>query len=188
MQKISHALLAPGLTISQWHPLQACVGEEARAFCLSIIKDTYGYDYRPDWHADLDSLSKGEESRYNPANGGAFFLVRNHDGDIIGTGGIYSMAHKPNFIELFGERYPDVAKVACMGRTYLKPEYRGNALSRTLVPMLETAATLNGYTHMTLDCEASAHRLRRHWESFGFTGFLINGSTAHYDRSIRSFS
>lgn len=189
MQKQPHALLAPGLTISQWHPSQKQAGEEARTFCLSVIKDTYGYEYRPDWHADLDSLTQGEKSRYNAVNGGAFFIIRNHDGDIMGTGGVYSMLHKPNFIELFGtSRYGDVSKIACMGRTYLKPEYRGNALSRTLVPMLETAAKTNGYTHMGLDCEASAERLRRHWESFGFTAFLIDGSTAFYDKSIQTSS
>ena len=189
MQKQPHALLAPGLTISQWHPSQKQAGEEARTFCLSVIKDTYGYEYRPDWHADLDSLTQGEESRYNAVNGGAFFIIRNHDGEIMGTGGVYSMLHKPNFIELFGTaRYGDVSKIACMGRTYLKPEYRGNALSRTLVPMLEMAAKNNGYTHMGLDCEASAERLRRHWESFGFTAFLIDGSTAFYDKSIQASS
>ncbi|TKW61651.1 MAG: GNAT family N-acetyltransferase [Blastochloris viridis] len=189
MQNPSHALLAPGLTISQWHPSQTQAGEEARTFCLSVIKDTYGYDYRPDWHADLDSFAKGEESRYSPANGGAFFIIRNHDGEIIGTGGIYSMVHKPNFIELFGkQRYGDVSQTACMGRTYLKKEYRGNALSRTLVPMLEMAAKANGYTRMSLDCEASADRLRRHWESFGFTDFLIDGPTAFYDKRIQTSS
>lgn len=184
MQNFGHPLLAPGLSISQWHPSQLKEGEEARTYCLSVIKDTYGYDYTPAWHADLDSLMKGEESRYNPANGGAFFIIRNESGEIVGTGGVYSMVHKPNFIALFGHRYQDVAKVACMGRTYLKKEYRGNGLSRTLEPMLELAAKANGYTHMNLDCEASADRLRRHWESFGFTAFLINGSTAHYDKLV----
>ena len=186
MHNPGHSLLAPGLTISQWHPSQLKEGTEARTYCLSVIKDTYGYDYRPDWHADLDSLTQGEESRYNPAKGGAFFIIRNHAGEIIGTGGIASMAYKPHFIELFGSRYQQPEKVAVMGRTYLKKEYRGNALSRTLVPMLEMAAVANGYTHMNLDCEAAADRLRRHWESFGFTTILINGSTAHYDKSVHN--
>lgn len=189
MHNASHAILAPGLTIGQWHPAQRQEGEAARAFCLSVIKDTYGYDYRPDWHADLDSLTKGEDSRYNPANGGAFFIIRNHAGEIIGTGGVSSMVHKPNFVQLFGaQRYGDVSQAACMGRTYLKKEYRGNALSRTLVPMLEMAAKANGYTRMCLDCEASADRLRRHWESFGFRDFLIDGPTAFYDKRIQASS
>lgn len=31
-------------------------GHDARAFCLQIIKEFYGIDYNPAWHADLDSL------------------------------------------------------------------------------------------------------------------------------------
>lgn len=179
-------LLAPGLTVTRWQPHMAALGGQARTFCLSTIKDTYGYDYRPDWHADLDSLTQGESSRYNPASGGVFLVVQNLNGDIVGTGGAYSLTHKPHFIALFGGKYANPAQVACMGRTYLQKQYRGNALSRTLVPMLEAAAAGYGYTHMCLDCEASAARLRNHWESFGFTTVIEDGSTAFYDKSVHN--
>jgi hypothetical protein len=47
-----------GLTIGLLAPDDRTLAEDCRHFCLRAIKDTYGYNYTPEWHADLDSLGK----------------------------------------------------------------------------------------------------------------------------------
>ncbi|PZP39145.1 MAG: hypothetical protein DI585_05085 [Pseudomonas fluorescens] len=177
-------LLPAGVTISQWHPEDVKTGEEARAFCLAMIKSVYGYDYRADWHKDLDSLLKGDESWYTIANKGTFLVLRNAEGTVIGTGGIHPISRKPVLMPMFEGRYTTWESVAALGRTYILPEYRGLGMSRVLVAMLEHAAERMGYAHMNLHCEESAIRLRNHWESFGFTHILNEDSASHYDKFV----
>jgi len=62
-----------GLTLSPLRDEPGPQHAEARAFCLAVIKEFYGFDYNPDWHADLDGLLlSSEQNRYSRLNRGAF--------------------------------------------------------------------------------------------------------------------
>jgi hypothetical protein len=101
-----------GLTITQVVGDDHALAEDCCHFCLRSIKDIYGYDYTPEWHGDLDSLGKGEKCHYGACNRGAFFVVRDAEGLVVGTAGVRGLRHNPGISAIFAQRYPDVDRVA----------------------------------------------------------------------------
>src|SRR5688572_19167075 len=77
------ASIHPGLTLSQFEDDRS-LAEDCRRFCLRTIRSTYGYDYRPEWHDDLDSLREPAACHYTASNRGVFFVLRDADGHVVG--------------------------------------------------------------------------------------------------------
>lgn len=95
----------------------------ARAFCLDAIKEFYDFDYRPDWHADLDSLLlPAPQNHYSASNRGAFCDA---DGSLVATAGIRRLGWKPQLVTAFAERCPEPEAVSSLWRVYVRADQRG---------------------------------------------------------------
>ena len=174
----------PALTLTRLEEEDAALAEDCRRFCLGIIKTTYGYDYRPDWHDDLDSLREGEASHYAPGNRGAFFALRDAEANVVGTAGMRGLSYKPSIAGLFTRRYPDIERVAFNGRMYVDPAWRKQGLGRILIGVREEAARRMGYATLYHHCDAKAERLRRYWVRQGFRLVAEDDAVAHYDKAL----
>lgn len=177
-------LIPTGLTISQWDPADLALAAQIRTFCLQMVKEVYGFDYNPDWHLDLDSLLLGEASHYAPANRGCMLVVRTASGEVVGTAGMRGLFWKTNMVEMFKDRYGDCQHIASNWRMYIHPAHRKQGMGKVLVALREMAAIGFGYTTTYLHCDINATRLRNHWEELGFTNFINEGQTAHYDKPL----
>ena len=175
--------LPPGLTLSRLADGDS-VAEACRGFCLGMIKRTYGYDYTPAWHADLDSLRDGGRSQYAECNRGAFFLLRDAAGGVVGTAGVRGLRHSPGLAATFASRYPDIERVAFNCRLYVDPGWRRRGLGHLLIGLREEAACRMGYATLYLHCEATAKRLRGYWLRQGFRLIGAADGVAHYDKAL----
>ena len=156
----------------------------ARAHCLSAIQDAYGYDYRPDWHWDLDSLLTPEHSPYFCGRNGAFFILSGGDQAVIGTAGIRCLSSSPSILESYGARYPRPTEVAYLCRVYVDRQHRKQGLGDYLTKLCRQGARDRGYQAIYFHCDRRALRLRAYWESLGFTCFAEDDMSAHYDTVI----
>lgn len=157
----------------------------ARAFCLSVIKEFYGFDYRPDWHADLDSLTKpSAQSHFSAANRGAFWTLRTGDGAIAATVGVKRLAWHPNVLEALPGRYPDVEKVATLMRCYVRKEMRGQGIGARLNEVCEDEARRLGYGTMYLHASADAPATIAFWTARGYAQIGAFGFSTHFDKSL----
>jgi GNAT superfamily N-acetyltransferase len=174
--------LSPGLTLFQLTAdTPRDMLEQVRTHCLAAIKDAYGYDYRQDWHWDLDSLLSPHQSPYFSAKNGAFYALRAKDDGIIGTAAIRSLSTSPNIMERYGARYAEPDEVAYLCRVYVVWRHRKQGLGDFLVDLCRKDALSRGYRTMYFHCERDAKRLRVYWESQGFSCFAEDGMSAHYD-------
>jgi GNAT superfamily N-acetyltransferase len=160
------------------------LAEDCRRFCLSAIKSTYGYDYTPAWHADLDSLRRGEESHYAAANRGAFFMLRDGERRVVGTAGVRGLRYNPGIAGMLAHRYPDIDRVAFNCRLYVDTAWRRQGLGRILIALREEAARRMGYVILYIHCDAKAERLRQYWLRQGFQLISAANGVAHYDKPL----
>lgn len=145
--------------------------QDARTFCLRIIRDFYGIDYNSDWHADLDSLTgPAKNGWYSPQNGGGFRIVRDDAGTIIATGGLYDLARKPATSARLSERY-GAQKICQIARVYLDPALRGKGLGSRIVSALEADARVLGYDIAYLHADAQTPATLAFWASRGYREF-----------------
>lgn len=166
-------------------PLQATEGPEARRFCLAVIEEVFGVNYRSDWHADLDALAAGDHL-YHPEHRGEFLVVR-RDGRIIGTGGLRSIETAPRFVERFADRYPEPAEVGSVWRTYLDPDHRCNGIGSELIAALERRAVQLGYRSLYLHTSGDSPRSVAFWERQGYEPFATDDTedaTVHLDKRL----
>ncbi|MFZ2619270.1 MAG: GNAT family N-acetyltransferase, partial [Alphaproteobacteria bacterium] len=169
-------LLPEGLTIVPFAGDEA-LGAQARTFCLQVIKDTYGYDYTPAWHEDLDSLTQ-PHGHYDVAQRSRFFIVQNAAGEVLGTAGLRGLWWKPNMVELLKEIYPHPQTVGSLWRMYLHPSIRKQGVGNALIQLCHNAAKAHGYQHMYLHCETKANRLRQYYQTYGYNCILEEPDTA----------
>lgn len=165
--------------------LKPADGMAARNFCLDTILEVYGHGYRPDWHADLDSLASGDHG-YLPDEGGAF-LVAHRDGEIIGTAGLRCLATAPKVCERFADRYPSPAKVGSIWRTYLEPSLRSKGIGATLSAELEYRAAELGYRRLYLHTSSNTPRALSFWQGQGYGPFAADDdteATVHLDKTL----
>ena len=186
MNDANLTLLPTGVRLSQWHPSQREFAESLRQYCLNMIQEVYGYDYRQDWHRDLDSLLSGDQSDYSPNQRGCMLVLQNEMNEIIGTAGMRGLFTQPKMLERFPIRFKNANTVASNCRMYIRADYRRLGMSKILIALRELAAQRYGYSTLYLHCDINAHRLRQHWESFGFENFCNEDQTSHYDKSIPS--
>jgi GNAT superfamily N-acetyltransferase len=150
----------------------ATSGDEARTFCLRIIKEFYGIDYTPAWHADLDSLRlAGDDNWFTEKSRGAFFVVRNEQNEIIATGGLCGLARKPGTAERLKQRYAEPAETCQVVRVYLDQTVRRHGLGTRIVTALEAEARTLGYALSYLHADALAAGTLRFWNDRGYREF-----------------
>jgi len=147
-------------------------GADARAFCLGVIQQVYGIAYHPDWHADLDSLAlAAADSWFSNENRGAFFLVRNLQGQIMATGGLYDLARKPNTASRLAQRYGEGENVCQIVRVYLDASVRRMGLGSRIVRVLENEAKTLNYSAAYLHADAQTAGTLRFWRDSGYREF-----------------
>jgi GNAT superfamily N-acetyltransferase len=182
--RMFHSDIPSSLTITQLAPDDYTLGKDCRHFCLRAIKSTYGYDYTPEWHADLDSLCEGDACHYAASNRGAFFVLRDPEGCVAGTAGVRGLGRNPGLAAMFAQRYPDIERVAFNCRLYVAPGWRRLGLGRILTTLREKAARRMDYVTVYLHCDAKAERLRHYWLGLGFRLITEAAEVAHYDKQL----
>lgn len=146
-------------------------GDEAKKFCLRIIREFYGIEYNSDWHADLDSLTGGAENGwYSPQNAGSFRIVRDETQSIIAAGGLYDLSRKPGTFARLSGRYGN-KKTCQIARVYLDPAIRGKGLGSRIVSVLEADAGTLGYDIAYLHSDAQTPATLSFWARRGYREF-----------------
>ena len=158
---------------------------EARAFCLSVIKDAYGFDYRADWHADLDSLLwGGAGNHYASVNRGAFWMVCDADAKPIATIGIKQLSWQSALSTRLAPRYPRLDTVATITRAYVQAQWRNHGIGSWLSDLCIAEAPRLGYRTLYLHTNDDANAAKRFWAARGWREFDRFGMSAHFDRTL----
>ena len=183
---IVHSLILRHIphTPIQYRALDTSEAQHARVFCLQIIKEEYGFEYRPDWHEDLDLLGT-KKDLYAPQKRGLFLIARD-DGKIIGTGGLRSLITKPLFFERFKDRYKGLS-VASLWRVYVNVRERSKGIGTQLVQLLEAEAKKREYTRIYLHTSRKNPSAVRFWIEKGYKIFLEEDNeekTVHMDKEL----
>lgn len=148
------------------------LNKNARDFCLSVIKEFYDVDYRPDWHADLDALVLGEqENWFSRKNDGGFWVQRSSAEEIVGTAAVHELSRKALLWQRLSRRYGPDARVAQLARVYVRADMRGKGCGSRLSQVAETAAREMGYDVLYLHASAGALRTLDFWAGMGFKRF-----------------
>lgn len=159
--------------------------DEARRFCLAVIREFYGFDYRADWHADLDALAAGgDASPYAPHRGGIFALLRDPAGDLIGTAGLHRLGWKPALTARLAHRYPEPDAVGMVARVYVRRDRRGGGEGSQLLAAIESAAPALGYATLYLHASSDAAATMAFWRRRGYRDFGTLDFSTHFDKSI----
>jgi GNAT superfamily N-acetyltransferase len=137
-----------------------------------MIKDFCKIDYRPDWHADLDSLlDASPEGWFSNSSRGAFLTVRNEQERIVAAGGLYGLQNKPALAIRLQVRYCSAANVCQIVRVYLEPDLRRKGLGRAVAAALEEKARDLGYVTSDLYADAETPDTLSFWRSQGYIKF-----------------
>lgn len=158
---------------------------EARRFCLDVIKAFYGFDYRQDWHADLDSLVADDEACwFSAANRGVFWVLRDDWDRIVATAALYTLDRKPGLAKAFANRYPDAGEIPQLVRVYVAAERRGQGIGGWLSDLAEAEAVRLGFRTLYLHASAETPATLAFWRSRGFAEFANGDGTAHFDKRL----
>jgi len=163
----------------------SCSRAEARQFCLDTIKEFYGFDYRRDWHIDLDTLLlPPAENHYSRQNRGAFWTLRDVRGDLVATAGVRHLAWKPNIVAMFPDRYERGEEIASLWRVYVRKDQRGHGLGRWLTTLCEGEADRLGYRTMYLHASSDAPATLAFWQAVGYRFVGTCETSTHFDKQI----
>lgn len=159
----------------------------ARQFCLDVIKEFYGFDYRPDWHADIDSLLlPAAGNHYSSLNRGAFWVLLDSQGNIRATAGIRHLGWKPAILAAFAHRYGDGRDVASLWRVYVRKEHRGQGLGNWLNALSEREAMRLGFARMYLHASSDAAATLGFWRARGYENIGEFGDSIHFDKLLEN--
>ncbi|MGL5831073.1 MAG: GNAT family N-acetyltransferase [Candidatus Altimarinota bacterium] len=141
---------------------------EARQFCLEQIKQEYGYDYVPQWHADLDSLLD-KVGMYSSVNKGVFLaaLIENN---LVGTIGMRDLKYKPLLWEEYSKAIGS-KKIASIWRTYTAKEFRGLGIASYLLEKAEKEALKWDYECIYLHTSLNKADSVKFWSKRGYQIF-----------------
>jgi GNAT superfamily N-acetyltransferase len=174
-----------GLRLAQLPEALSPDHAEARQFCLDTIKEFYGFDYRPDWHEDLDSLLlPATGNQYSRHHRGAFWILRNQAGEIAATAAVRHLGWKPNIVTMFRERYPRGEDIASIWRVYVREDLRRRGLGRWLTALCEKEATRLGYRAMYLHATSDALATVAFWQSVGYGIIEADQTTTHFEKRL----
>ena len=145
----------------------------------------YGFDYRPDWNADLDNLLlPAGENHYSAHHNGAFWVLRDGAGVMVATAGIRHLAWKPNIIAMFPDRYRRGEEIASLWRVYVRKDMRGQGLGRWLTDLCEMAARRLGYATIYLHASSDALATLAFWKAVGYEFVGTCETSTHFDKQI----
>ena len=184
------AAIPAGTALAALHP--AFLGDEpgpahaqARGFCLAVIKEVYGFDYRPDWHADLDALTgPASGNPYAAAQGGAFLVLRKSAGALAATAAVQALAFKPRVAARLAGRYPDPSRVAHLARVYVRRDLRGGGLGRRLAAMAERRAAALGYARIYLHAHSATAATIGFWRGRGYAEIGTAEDHTDFDKPL----
>lgn len=157
---------------------------EVRNFCLATIKEVYGYEYRPLWHADLDDLLRSS-SMYDSHQGGAFIVIR-REGKVIACGGLRNLQTHTASNLAFAHRYQD-QPVGALWRVYVNTRYQTQGLGSKLVRRLEARARKYGYQKLYLHTSRTNPDAVKFWQHRGYAIFVEDDTadkTVHMEKSL----
>lgn len=159
---------------------------QARRFCLDVIKEFYGFDYRQDWHGDLDSLLlQGERNHYSRSNRGAFWIAGEAgSGAIVATAAIKGMPWKPALAARLAGRYPNMDSIGSVWRVYVHRNRRRAGLGKALNTVMDRQARRFGYSRLYLHAEGDADATIGFWKSAGYLPFETFASSVHMDKAV----
>lgn len=158
--------------------------KEAREFCLRIIREVYGYEYRPDWHADLDSLLE-TDGIYSSSKQG-HVIVKRRNGQIVGVGGLRNLSTHSASWKRFRKRYA-TGKAGALWRVYVDEKARGMGIGTQIVADLEKKASELGYHYLYLHTSERNPGAVKFWSSRGFTMFARDDNddlTVHMEKRL----
>ena len=174
-----------GLIVKRLDDVTGVEHTAARTFCLGVIKEFYGFDYRPDWHGDLDSLEKPTDlNHFSAANRGAFWTLSDADGNIAATTGIKRLSWHPNVLESLPGRYPAPEKVATLMRAYVRKDLRGSGIGRYLTTLCENEARHFGYATLYLHASSDTPATIAFWTARGYQPIGTFGFSTHFDKPL----
>ena len=157
----------------------------ARDFCLAVIREFYGFDYRADWHGDLDSLLvKPVENQFSMENRGAFWTLAEPSGGLAATAAIKRFTWQPRLVEALRERYPEPDRIATLVRVYVRNDLRGQGLGAWLNELCEHEARALGYRELYLHASSDAPATLAFWQSAGYAEFGAFGFSTHFDKRL----
>ena len=158
--------------------------KQVRVFCLQIIKEVYGYDYRPDWHVDLDSLLQ-KNGEYSEKQNGAFFVALDNK-QLVGTIGIKSLLTKTTLLKKF-PRYGDGKSIGSIWRAYVDKDYRGKGIGKKLVEFAEKFSKDNGHKKIYLHTSKLNPNAVAFWQKRGYEIILEDtdpDQTIHLEKPL----
>ena len=177
--------LPAGLQLSRLPDRPDAAHAAARAFCLEVIREFYGFEYREDWHADLDSLRlPAAENQFSTANRGAFWTLTAADGAIVATTGIKRLTWQPKIVAALADRYPHPERVATLVRAYVRKDQRGRGLGRWLNHLCEAEARRLGFADLYLHASSDAPATIGFWKANGYTDIGEFGFSTHFDKRL----
>lgn len=184
---LKEARTAPpaGLTLARLSDSSGPEHAAARRFCLDVIKEYYGFDYRTDWHADLDSLLlDAEANQFSTHNRGGFWTLAAPDGALVATAAVSHLGWKPALAAAFAERYATPERIGMLGRVYVRSDQRGDGLGRWLNGLCEDQARLLGYDTMYLHASSHAAATIAFWKSRSYAPFSESMDSIHFDKPL----
>ena len=174
-----------GLTLRRLPDIPGPEHAQARAFCLGVIKEFYGFDYRADWHGDLDSLLEpAHANQFSALNRGAFWTLHAPGGAIAAATAIKRLGWQPKIAAAFAERYRDPEKTATLVRAYVSKERRGRGIGRWMNALCEREARSFGYTDLYLHANTGTPATIGFWKASGFAEIGDFGFSTHFDKSL----
>jgi GNAT superfamily N-acetyltransferase len=156
---------------------------QAREHILRVVRDDLGYDYRREWHWDIDDMQGVYVD--NPRQA-LFVAVEDDSSEIIGTTSVVNVGpNVPPHPLWIAERYsgPHAAQLL---RVYIARDHRRRGVARRLVQCArQFVAVDGGYTTIYLHTNASVPGAEAFWRSMPTT--LIydgRGNTDGYSEAV----
>jgi GNAT superfamily N-acetyltransferase len=158
--------------------------EDAKSFCLSVIKEVYDYHYQKEWAYDLDYLFKTNDF-YTDDKKGLFVIALIND-EIVATAAIRSLNSAPDISEKLKDRFINTKEVAIINRVYVKKEYRGQGVGKKIYDFLENEALFYNYSILYLNASKKTDALS-FWKKNGYQDFLTEPDiyqTTHLEKYL----
>ena len=149
-------------------------------FLFKMIKNEYGYGFKPDYHQDIMDI----ESYYvEPENNNFFLAIHHKTGEVIGTIGI--RAYDKNF-PLFKNVY-NPKTTASLWRVFVDKPWRRNGVASTLVRCVENFCRERDYKKIYLHTHKTVTGSLDFWLSNGYRIVEDTGNqlkTVHMEKTL----
>jgi GNAT superfamily N-acetyltransferase len=153
-----------GLTIRSLEPADFIA---VREHILRVTREDLGYDYRPEWHWDLDDLQGVYVDHPRQA---LFLAVDDGTGDLVGTTSVVNVGpNAPPHPIWLAERYngPTIAQLL---RVYVARSHRRRGVAHGLVESARRfVAQAGGYETIYLHTNASVPGAEAFWRAMPTT-------------------